>query len=1386
MRNRAQLLAVLLICVLLQPASRGIASPGFQQGERVQEQAKQKELRLKAREYFEGRDEWTAPPVSHEEHFERLVKLTDAVIQTVKDYPGLDMNVPAFAQKQKPGTARDYYYYIALFGQECPPSGQPNNYYANLTRASDPQDPGKMSYQERFQNFIMTDPRERLEPADVMRYALDAAHGNYRLAMLTAHNFLKEIAYVGREEIKDINDIKKPPDKNRWPAEWVGVSPWLGDVARRLRGLRDSRVADKMGAWYHLFVPLAGEAWGSVEAAERMTAAEHFGRKWGIFNNPDPEKREIDLIAIHMMKEIREVRAAAEGGTEIPGASASRPIQGPSGKLVVTVTDPLFPEVPSIVSLRASTGVEPHKSIVSFMSGNEIALPTGIYLVEVDKLTTYTAGPREVKIEAGKTATLTIALKPDYSYINVMLTDAKTGQGLEGIDVAISGPRSEGPEPSPASFYAVPGTYRVIVPKSEMNGVRYQAKDATVEVAAGRRAQVAIALERLPESSVPASIRISPGALDLNVGDRYEMTAEVEDQDGAGIPGARVTWSSSAPAVARIDASGEVSGVSGGKAEIEAACGGARASMIVTVTTTIQLQSCRIVNNPRSLPARGGSYLLKGEAYDTEGKRIEKGIHFAWESLNTGVASVDKETGRISTKTPGKFTVALVVAAEDGTEASVMEDIVVENSWVDVLAYGRVLKADGSPAAGATVASNSGPVVMSDGAGEFTALVGGGPHPEGSNIEVEASLDGASGRASGTIRDGFARDVTIILKETGSRTGQPQPGAMTDGERQALLNAIKDWQKALDCLLEGKRKYPNYWQDCNGNWTMRSRDLEIANLQKLIRDAQIKLGLPVTVAGETASNTPGLRSTSASTQAAIDFLAFMEFYGPSLWYTPPAGQETRLEQGSSPPPGSALRTGQGSRVTVRVNKSTTASIAENTRVTLPKPETGGVRKTFSIQSGRVDFSRPEGAPSFDDVVVTSPHGSMSPLGTIYRVEVDETETRLTVFEGTVQASGAYILREYGPGVESGKPSPSRELKVGAGERVRLIGFGANPATSGQVPQWAKGKEPAPDQGQAAPQGEKPAGQAGSALPSWAKPQSTGQSEGRPPGSPNAAAVSPLDLPDPWNQPVIQQLMDVWVNTAIPPSNTPGVVMRYNEWAQPLSQAARATANPEHPPDWSRYRYLWENRWRYDSTNLCKMGVFIEKSVKGESLADCGTGGAGRAAGPTSGTAGRREQPASTRPPLPGLLAALGEIEDGDWINGRPDLRGREVMLFLFPGCAGTDSLPQQAYMCLQQAQNCAAKIASHGSVFVMLAGGQCQDGRDPVEAWRAILQSFRFTFPTAVDRDGEAIRALMKLGGEAPSTGMGYVGLVFSPDGRILRRGPCHALFQGLIENKKG
>jgi hypothetical protein len=153
--------------------------------------------------------------------------------------------------------------------------------------------------------------------------------------------------------------------------------------------------------------------------------------------------------------------------------------------------------------------------------------------------------------------------------------------------------------------------------------------------------------------------------------------------------------------------------------------------------------------------------------------------------------------------------------------------------------------------------------------------------------------------------------------------------------------------------------------------------------------------------------------------------------------------------------------------------------------------------------------------------------------------------------------------------------------------------------------------------------------------------------------------------------------------------------------------------------------------------------------------------------------------------LPGGLAALGEIAESDWINGKPELGGKEVLLFLFHERVSGLGLPQRAFICLQQAHNRAERIQASQKVFIVVARGESLDGRDPADVWRTILDGFRFSFPVAVDRSGAALRALQTSGFSESVSTASFEGIVINKDGDIIRRGTCETLLSGLEEGKK-
>src|SRR6185369_4740921 len=107
--------------------------------------------------------------------------------------------------------------------------------------------------------------------------------------------------------------------------------------------------------------------------------------------------------------------------------------------------------------------------------------------------------------------------------------------------------------------------------------------------------------------------------------------------------------------------------------------------------------SCRIVNAPGKLPARGGDITLRVETTGTDGKPLA-GTAIAWSGSNDVVALVNATTGQVATEQPGKVTVTALVKASEGHEISCYADIEVEKRYATVLVSGQVVDAAGKPA----------------------------------------------------------------------------------------------------------------------------------------------------------------------------------------------------------------------------------------------------------------------------------------------------------------------------------------------------------------------------------------------------------------------------------------------------------------------------------------------------------------------------------------------------------------------------------------------------------------------------------------------------------------------------------------------------------------
>ena len=167
-----------------------------------------------------------------------------------------------------------------------------------------------------------------------------------------------------------------------------------------------------------------------------------------------------------------------------------------------------------------------------------------------------------------------------------------------------------------------------------------------------------------PPSPSPASISVLPETVDLAaLGDTVRLAAEVRDRNGNPMPEAAVTWSSSAAAVATVDATGLLTAAGNGTATVTASAGPAAGSAAVAVRqapATISLVPDSLV-----FEAAGDTATVTAAVADANGHPVE-GVQVAWASRDAAVATVSA-AGLVTAVARGSTE---VTARAGGREAS--------------------------------------------------------------------------------------------------------------------------------------------------------------------------------------------------------------------------------------------------------------------------------------------------------------------------------------------------------------------------------------------------------------------------------------------------------------------------------------------------------------------------------------------------------------------------------------------------------------------------------------------------------------------------------------------------------------------------------------------
>jgi hypothetical protein len=228
------------------------------------------------------------------------------------------------------------------------------------------------------------------------------------------------------------------------------------------------------------------------------------------------------------------------------------------------------------------------------------------------------------------------------------------------------------------------------------------------------------------------------------IGETERINAAVIFATGDTIPGYTITFTSSNPAVANVDASGRVTARREGRIDVTVRAEGADFELEETVPVTVAatVSSIEITPSPATVDV-GATVQLSATARDRRNNALDRS--FNWSSSATNIASVDDNTGRVTGVSAG---MATITARSSGASSSVSVTVVerprIELSRDDV----RFTMLLGDPDPGAQTVAITNP-----GGGTLAGLSAGPVQYTGTADNwLTASLNSSSAPATLTLR----------------------------------------------------------------------------------------------------------------------------------------------------------------------------------------------------------------------------------------------------------------------------------------------------------------------------------------------------------------------------------------------------------------------------------------------------------------------------------------------------------------------------------------------------------------------------------------------------------------------------------------------------------
>ena len=187
-------------------------------------------------------------------------------------------------------------------------------------------------------------------------------------------------------------------------------------------------------------------------------------------------------------------------------------------------------------------------------------------------------------------------------------------------------------------------------------------------------------------TSQVAAVVVSPATSTLAPNAQFPLQAQVQDESGAIVPDAAVTWTVQDPRIVSISEAGVVTALAVGTSQVAANSLGKFGIAVITVkpetvdpgpvnpgpATPSEVASVS-VTAPSSKVKPGSTMQLTATATDANGNAVPN-QSFIWSSSNTNIATVSA-SGLVTGKRSGKVTITAQTSATGGKSGSLQIEV---------------------------------------------------------------------------------------------------------------------------------------------------------------------------------------------------------------------------------------------------------------------------------------------------------------------------------------------------------------------------------------------------------------------------------------------------------------------------------------------------------------------------------------------------------------------------------------------------------------------------------------------------------------------------------------------------------------------------------------